>query len=169
MVGDLMAKFKVGTGIEQYVKSLETLEKATTDMIGKAIYNGADIVADAVRSAIQAVPIESSKAAAAAGTMVSGLSAAQKGGLLSGLGVSHMQSDGGLYNVKVGFDGYNTIKTKRWPNGQPNSMIARSMESGTSFRAKNPVISKATRAVKEKAERVMAETLDREIEARINF
>lgn len=164
-----MAKFKVGTGIDQYVKSLETLEKATQDMIGKAIYNGADVVADAVRSAIQAVPIESSKAAAAAGIMVSGLSAAQKGGLLKGLGVSRMQSDGGLYNVKVGFDGYNTVKNKNWPQGQPNSMIARSMESGTSFRAKNPVISKATRAVKDKAERIMAETLDREIEARINI
>lgn len=164
-----MAKFKVGTGIDQYVKSLETLEKATQDMIGKAIYNGADVVADAVRSAIQAVPIESSKAAAAAGIMVSGLSAAQKGGLLKGLGVSRMQSDGGLYNVKVGFDGYNTVKNKNWPQGQPNSMIARSMESGTSFRAKNPVISKATRAVKDKAERIMSETLDREIEARINI
>lgn len=161
-----MAKITVGSGIINYIDDLTKLSEATDEMIGRTIYVGAQVVTDKIRSALEAVPIESSKKAAAAGQMISGLSAVQKGGLLDGLGISHMQVQGGEHNVKVGFDGYNKTRTSRWPKGQPNAMIARAMESGTSFRAKNPVISKATRASKDEAERAMADAFDKELEAR---
>lgn len=41
-----------------------------------------------------------------------------------------------MYNVKIGFDGYNNIRSKRWPQGQPNQMVARAIESGTSWMSK---------------------------------
>ena len=164
-----MAKLIVGAGIGNYIDSLEKLADASDDMIGKAIFAGANVVTNKIRSAVSALPVESSKAVAAAGGKMTGVSSTQKAGLLSGLGISHMQLHDGNHDVKVGFDGYNRTKTERWPNGQPNAMIARSLESGTSFRVKNPIISKATRASKDEAEQAMAKAFDDELEARFNF
>lgn len=164
-----MAKFRVGSDIGEYIDNLEKLSKASEKTIGAAIYAGAKIVTDKIRSELEKIPVESSTEAAKAGRMMTGLTSAQKGGLLKGLGISYMQERDGAYDVKVGFDGYNTTYTKRWPKGQPNAMIARSMETGTSFRAKNPVISNATRAVKSKAERAMAQAFDDEVRRNFDF
>lgn len=162
-----MARFKVGDGIEQYIQSLETISSATDEMIGKAIYEGAKVITDEIRGALEGIPIDNHYAKE--GEKMIGLSQAQKTGLLTSLGITTMKRTDGVYDVKVGFDGYNVVKTKRWPQGQPNTMIARSLESGTSFREKNPVISKATRAAKAQAEEAMAKAFDEELEQRINF
>lgn len=162
-----MAKFKVGDGIDKYIESLETITKATDEMIGKAIYAGAKVVTDEIRGALEGLPVDNH--IAKEGETVTGISQNAKNGLLMGLGITTMRRDDGSYNVKVGFDGYNGVKTKLFPNGQPNSMVARSLESGTSYRAKNPVISKATRAVKSQAEEAMAKAFDEELEAHTNF
>ena len=115
-----MAKFQVGNGIDNYIQQLQDLEFATDDILGRAIYIGAGIITDAIRTNIQALP-------------KSVCSDVQKEGLLSGLGISRMQADNGYFNVKVGFDGYNKHITKKYPRGHANAMIARSIESGTSF------------------------------------
>lgn len=160
-----MAKWKVGDGIDKYINSLEEISNATDEMIGKAIYEGAKVVTDEIRGALEGLPVDNR--IAKNGETLTGISQAQKSGLLDGLGITTMRKDDS-YNVKVGFDGYNNVKTKTWPKGQPNSMIARSLESGTSFRAKNPVISKATRAAKAQAEEAMAKAFDDELEKHIN-
>lgn len=162
-----MAKFKVGDGISKYIDSLETISNATDDLIGKAIFEGAKVVTDEIRGALESVPVVNGYAKE--GEQAVGLTQVQKTGLLTSLGITTMKRTDGVYDVKVGFDGYNVVKTKRWPMGQPNTMIARSLESGTSFRAKNPVISKATRAAKDRAEEAMAKAFDDELEQRINF
>lgn len=164
MVGGLVAKWKVGEGIEKYISSLETISNATEELIGSSIFEGAKVVTDSIRSALEGLPVDDHH-----GATVTGVSTAQKAGLLNGLGITTMRRDDGTYNVKVGFDGYNVVKTKRWPQGQPNSMIARSLESGTSFRAKNPVISKATRSAKAQAEQAMAKAFDDALQTKINI
>lgn len=161
-----MAKFKIGDGIDNYIDNIENLMNATDEMIGRSIYQGAKIVTDRIRTAIENVPIDN-RIVKEGDTPLKGLATLQKKGLLDGLGISRKQTEGDYVNVKVGFDGYNGIITKRWTQGQPNSMVARSMESGTSFRAKNPVISKATRASKAEAEKAMADEFDRILREKI--
>ena len=146
-----MAKFQVGSGIDKYTEQLKNLEFAGADIIGAAIYKGADIVADAVKANIQALP-------ASACTDV------EKEGLLDGFGIARMKDENGYFNVKVGFDGYNADKTKKWPNGKPNSMIARSIEGGTSWKARHPFIAPAVKATKDAAEQAMAEEIEKQIE-----
>ena len=145
-----MAKFQVGTGIDQYVTRLENLEFQSDDMIGKAIYKGADIVADAIKANIQNLPL-------------SVCTAVEKAGLLSGFGIAKMQTEGGYFNVKAGFDGYNDNVTKKYPKGKANSMIARSIEGGTSWRPKYPFVAPAVRMTKDRAERIMSEEIDKSI------
>ena len=75
-----------------------------------------------------------------------------------------MRNDNGFYNVKIGFDGYNSVKTKTWPQGQPNMMVARAVESGTSWMQKQPFMRKAEQSSRSQCEKVMSETVDKEIE-----
>ena len=145
-----MAKFQVGSGIDEYISQLRNLEFNTEDLIGRAIYKGADIVADAIKANIESLPS-------------SACTDVEKAGLLNGFGIARMQDENGYFNVKAGFDGYNDDVTKKWPHGKPNSMIARSIEGGTSWKAKHPFIAPAVRSSRDAAEKAMAEEIEKGI------
>lgn len=154
-----MATFEFG-GIDTYIKQLDKLQAATKDgVIGKTVYAGADVVANSVRSAIQSLP-EGKEGDAGLGAVTP----AQKRGLLEGFGISKMRDDNGFVNVKLGFDGYNSVKTKKYPKGQPNALIARAVNSGTSFRKKTRFVDKAVTSSKKTAEAAMDAACSREIE-----
>ena len=75
-----------------------------------------------------------------------------------------MKDDAGYLNVKIGFDGYNAMRTEKYPQGQPNQLVARGVESGTSWKQKHPFVRPAINASRKRAEAKMAEVLDKEIE-----
>lgn len=157
-----MATFQFG-GIDNYVKQLNRLQAATRDgVIGKTVYAGAEVVADSVRRAIQALPVGDGRARD--GGLVDTVTLPQKAGLLDGFGISRMKDDDGFVNVKLGFDGYNSTKTEKYPNGQPNVLIARSVNSGTTFRKKTKFVDKAVDSAKKAAEAAMDAACSREIE-----
>ena len=72
--------------------------------------------------------------------------------------------DKGVYNAKVGFDGYNGIVTRRWPQGQPNVLIARACESGSSAMLKQPFARKAINGQKKRAQEAMGKAVNEEID-----
>ena len=150
-------------GLNDYELMISKLSKGVDDIAGKAIYAGAGIVADAIKENIKALPIVRGY-----GTekdpLPGGVTAPQKAGLIDGLGISPMQNDAGFLNVKIGFDGYNATKTEKYPQGQPNQLVARGVESGTSWKQKKPFIRPAINASKSRAEAEMARILDQEIE-----
>lgn len=147
-----MAKINVGKGIKEYTKQLTQLYDISRTAIGKTVYEGAHIVWEAIRAEIRALP----KASA---------SPIEKADLYSSFGVARMQERNDFYNVKLGFDGYNRIKTKKFPSGQPNAMIARSIVSGTSFRQKNDFVGRATRKSSSEAEEKMRAEFDKQLQA----
>ena len=157
-----MATFQFG-GIDNYIKQLNKLQQSTKDgVVGKTVYAGAAVVADAVKDAIRALPVGSGHAAQ--GELVDTVTLSQKEGLLDGFGVSRMKDDDGFVNVKLGFDGYNSTKTEKYPNGQPNVLIARSVNSGTTFRKKTKFVDKEVNSAKKAAEAAMDAACSREIE-----
>lgn len=154
-------KFKKG---DEYLAKIAKLEALTRDKVcGTAIYGAADIVANEIRSQLQKVPTDESF-----GTQsdpAQGPRKAQKKGLYESLGIASLQDDGtGFLNVKIGFDGYNSIQTKRWPRGQPNQMVARSIERGTSYMKENAFVKPAMRSTTRKAIKFMKESVDKSIE-----
>lgn len=153
----MMAKIKFG-GLEAYERQLMKIQKAAKDCIGKAIYEGAGVVADAVKDSIDSIPVDDR--IVKPGQVLRGITQEQKDGLRDGFGISKMRDDGGYINVKLGFDGYNSMVTKKYPQGQPNSMIARAVNSGTSFRQRIPFVDNAVRSKKEAAEKKMADAFD---------
>lgn len=161
-----MAKWIVGKGLDSYISYLQKIDAVTDEAIGEAVYEMAKVVADSVRSGIQALPTVSNRANIATYKKgYSRLSDEEKQGLLDGFGVSPMQDDGGYINVKLGFDGYNGVKTKKYPQGQPNALIARVTESGSSYREKTPFIRPAVNASKKQAEQAGKMKIDEKIAA----
>ena len=122
-----MAKIEF-KGMEEYENRLLELRNLTKEMLGEAIHDGAGIVADAIKSGIQSIPVD--KTYATGGTK--------------------------LY-------GNNSVQTKRYPGGQPNSVIARSVNSGSSFRQRIPFIDNAVNSSKSAAEQKMKEKIDKAI------
>lgn len=154
-----MAKLIVGKGLDEYIASLERMGKLTGTMCGRATYQGAKIVADRVRKNIEALP----EREITKGVQAKGVTKTQKQGLLDGFGISKSRNDDGFIHVKLGFQGYNEKTTPSYPKGQPNSMIARIVESGNSYHTKTPFIAPAVRATKEQAENKMKTIIEKEI------
>ena len=155
-----MAKMTIGKGMDEYLAKLGNLEFAAPGLVGQAIYEGAKVVADQVRAEIEALPTAESKRVAVPRDPTQ----VEKDGLLDGLGVAKKKNDSGYINVKIGMDGYNTDKTKKYPRGKPNAMIARSIESGSTVMKRNAFISRAVNKTKKEAEAAMQKVIEEGIE-----
>ena len=160
------------SGLEDYELRLSKLTAKTEEIAGKAIHAGADIITNAIRANIEALPASNDKAGLIAYQKKepAPLTQTAKQGLLDSLGITPMQDDGGYYNVKIGFDGpdgergYNDLRTQKYPKGQPNVLIARSLESGSSIAQKHPFVRPAINASRKQAENAMAKVIDQELE-----
>ena len=153
-------KVNVGGGIDQFIGELDRVGMDVEEMSRRAIYEGANILADAIRKNLEALHVGEK------GSNIR-LTEYEKKGMLEGLGVAKMQQRGQIIDTKIGMHGYNSHKTKKYPNGQPNAMIARSVEKGTSFRKPQPFIKPAVDSYKTKAESAMSAEFDRQISRRI--
>lgn len=154
-----MATFKIGNGIDRYITQLEELATSSEGDIKQAVYVGAGIVTNAVRKNIQSLPVRSG-GFYEQGHMATGITSAQKSGLLEGLGIAPFRDDRGYIHVKVGMDGYNRTRTEKYPMGQPNALIARSVEAGTYWLRAHPFVDPAVRATRAQAEAAMAAKFD---------
>lgn len=149
-----MATFKT-QGLDKYVAQLERLGKKTDTVISEAVYEMAKVVADEVKANLIALPsvpdTEGLKAFASTPQQKIPITKAQKWGLVHSFGIASLRNEGGFIHVKIGFDGYNEVQTKTFPNGQPNALIARSIESGSSTREKTPFLRPALAAARKQA------------------
>ena len=159
-----MATFKA-PGLDKYVRQLERLGKNTDTIIGEAVYDMAKIVADEVHQRLEtmpSVPDTEGLAAYRAKTQIP-ITKAQKWGLVKSFGIAGLKNENGYLNVKLGFDGYNEIKTRKYPQGQPNALIARSIDSGSSARDKYPFMRLAVQATRKQAIAAAEAKLDKKI------
>lgn len=150
-----MAKWIVGHGLDEYLAKLGNLERGSEELCKQAGFEGAAVVANAIKANIQALPLGQPKQGK--------VTPQQKSGLLDGFGIAPFRNDNGFIHVKIGMDGYNSMTTKKFPNGQPNAMIARSVESGSSFAPKHPFIGPAVSKSKAAAEAKMKLVIEEKI------
>jgi len=161
-----VARFKVSPNLEKYNQKIYALGAEAQAYIEQAVKEGANPVADAVRAGIDGIPIDDEYHKK--GETRSGLRKIQRVGLSYSLGVAPIRNDSGFINVKVGFDGYNRMSTKQFPNGQPNAMIARSIESGTSIMQAHPFVGPAVSKSRKQAEKIMEQSIDKSINSIMN-
>lgn len=160
-----MARMQI-KGLDEYLSAISELGNKTEELTSQAIYNGADIMADEVRNKIEGLSTvnENYNRGAYRKGYRGKLSEEQKKGLLDSLGIASIELTAIYKNAKIGFDGYNDIVTKKYPKGQPNQLIARVVESGTSYTKKQPFFRPAVNAKKKTVEDKMAETFEKGID-----
>lgn len=145
-------------GLDEYLAKLGTVEKDTTGLCKRALYDGAAVLADAVRSEVQSLSVTDRN------TDPQAVFEYERDGLLDGLGIAKMKDSNGYIYTRVDFDGYNRMKSKKYPQGHPNSMIARAINSGTSKRPKNAFMARAVKKAKAGAESAMKNRFDADLE-----
>lgn len=146
-------------GLEEYIDKLNRLSALSRDkIIGAAVYDGAKIVADEVRRSIESLPTDERH------MKKIGPTESVQAALLQGMGVSPLQDQNGFLNVKIGFDGYDKNPTKKYPKGHPIPMLARAVQSGTSFMHPNPFVKNAVSRSRKPAVEAMKHRVDQEID-----
>ena len=146
-------------GVDAYTQQIKRLSDKAEGMIKRAVYDGAAAVMQAVVEQIEALPVIENRYRST-DLPLKGVTQTQKRGLLEGVGFSRMKNDKGYINTKIGFDGYNGAKSKKYPNGQPNALIARAINGGSTARVKIPFINRAVKASKDKCEAAMIARFD---------
>lgn len=160
-----MAKFVWGKQLENYASQISKLGSRSGEICGKAVYEMAGIVADKIRGNLEAIHAEPDTEGLAAWKekRKAKLTYSEKQGLLNSMGISPLEDDNGYLNVKIGFDGYNSVQTRKYPKGQPNVLIARALESGSSVRDKQPFVRPAVNAARTEAMKACEKVIDEEV------
>lgn len=158
-----MAKITFKAG-EEYCLRLDRLGYQSEDIIKKALKVGGGIIANELRRRMVAMGPEKFRYIRD-GRKFSGPSASQMKDLLNGFGLTPPKLDkDGWWNVRAGWEGYGSFPTKQYPNGVPNILLARSIESGSSVRRKRPFVRPAMAAKGSEAVAAMERVIDEEIE-----
>lgn len=153
--------FKAG---EEYALRLSRLAESSDKIAKQALFEAGKIVADKVRANLEALPEESFRHLRGGDSFL-GVPKAHKEDLTVSLGVTPIQlGRDGFWTVKIGFDGYGRFRTKAYPNGLPNQLLARAIESGSSVRQKRPFVRPAVTATRKAAVEAMQQVIDEEIE-----
>lgn len=153
-----MAKITV-RGLDEYANRLSKLWKESEKITQEAVYAGAAVVADSIKSGLHGLPVNNKR-----GTPehpVEGVTNRQKADLIDAFGLAPIENKDGYVQTKAGFDGYGRTPSKKYPKGLPNALLMRSVESGTSFRKKTPVVRKAVNQSRKKSILAMGEVVDK--------
>lgn len=137
-------------GLDKYVAALEKLSAHAEGQMKAAVWEGAKVVADSMKAAINSIPTQDEYVPK--DQIRRSITSEQKQGLIDGFGLSKMRT-GGAVTTKAGFAGTNA-------KGVSNGTIARQVESGTSWMQKHPVIRRAANSSKGAAEAAMAKKLE---------
>lgn len=144
-------------GLDEYLDRLRDVQEKTVPLCKRALYDGAAVLADAVRSEVQALPTTDRNGDPQA------VFEYEKDGLLEGLGIAKMKDRKGYIYTRVDFDGYNRMTSHEYPKGHPNSMVARAINSGTSKRPKNPFMRRAAKKAAPGSEAAMKNRFDADL------
>lgn len=162
MIGVRMMARIAFKGTNEYMLMLSRMEANTQAIAETAVYEAAGIVTDEIRNNLEALPEEKFRMLGT-GEQFMGVPRVQKQDLLDSLGIAPIvEEELGNYNTKIGFDGYGSQPTKKYPKGVPNQLLARSIESGSSVRVATPFVEPAVQSKKNEAIRKMQEVIDRE-------
>jgi len=144
-------------GLDEYAKMLDRMGRQAPEISKKAVYAGADMVANQIRKNLEQNIRDPSYVGKNKNKEYAVKQRRSTGELEQSLGIAPITTDkNGNTNTKVGFSGYDN-------NHTPNVLKARAMESGTSTLRKRPFVRPAVNAVKKPAQQEMGAVIDKEI------
>lgn len=134
---------------EEFEMTISRAMAGTERVARAALKAGAAVIADRMKENLKGI-----------------LSDKATGQLVAAFGITPVKQDANYnWNVHLGFDGYQQPPQKRWPQGVPFQLIARSFESGAGdWRPKKPFAKPAVQETKEQALQAMKRAAERELE-----
>ena len=148
-------------GLEEIQKHIEGLAEGTDGLLSKALFEGAKVMADGLKGAIEALPEDPGfKNIKRGDNPRNVVTAEDKADMIAHMGISRFQKKTGQVYARVGFDGYGSIKTKAFPQGRPVVLIARSINSGSSVRVKHPFTKPTINKYKQAANDAMRKAVE---------
>lgn len=157
-----MPTFKV-EGMDDFIDLCIKTDRTLTSVIGKSIYPAGKHMGNAIKKSILDIEVDDGSHHTPH-QLKKGPSSKQYKGLIESFGIAKMHAGNNGYNVKCGFDGYNEIKTKKYPKGQPNAMIARSVNKGTSFMVAQPFMDNTVSRETVKTIEIIRENFEKQME-----
>lgn len=154
-------------GLDELEMQIATLERAAPGVAKACLYEGARVLADSLRAAVATIPTQEHHAVPNApnGRQLVYMTPEEKAACLASIGIAKFQGDMNHFDTAVGFDGYQTTATSDgYPRGIPVPMLMRSLEIGSSVRAKYPVVRKALKGAEGGALAAMQAKFDEIIE-----
>lgn len=127
-------------GLDNLGRMLAQLENRAQEVASAALYDGAGIVADAMTNGINSIKTEPFRYAKNGETRLP--SPQEKAALQRKVGIAKFRKEGSEVDTLIGISygsGYAQIAGKQ----KPVAVIARSINSGTSFMKKQPVFRRA--------------------------
>ena len=154
-----MAGYLQADGLDQLSRMLQNVGDHAGDIAAAGLYAGAGVAADAMTSAVDQIKTEEFRYAPEGSTRLP--SPEEKEALRGKTGIAHFRGSATELDTLIGFNGagYVTIGGKQ----KPVIVIARSINSGTSFMKKQPVFRRAVSKAKTDATKAVVEAADKKI------
>lgn len=159
-----MAKITLrSTDATAILMKMNALGNQTDGICKQAIYAGAQILVDQIRANLDALPTDKFRFLQDSDRFT-GVPEMYKRDLQEDLGIAPMQMDfDGNWNTKIGFEDCGILETNAYPMGVPLTMLARAVESGSSYRAPTPFVRPAISKARSRAHKAMAQKVEEEI------
>lgn len=144
-------------GLKEYVAKLENLSNPFNAevCVENAVTKGAEVVSEMTLDALKSMQTDDSWGTS--DKKRKSIRTFERDDLIKVWGITPLQIKNNVIDRKTGVDyGYNRAMS-------PNIVVARSMEKGTSFMEKNPVISRASRKARKPCLEAMQESLNYDI------
>ena len=156
-------KLSVSDGIEKLEQALGALAGQSGKAAKRVLYDGAKVLHQAIQDATEKLTLDEYPFTPGKDPLRV-ISRKDREDLAQCVGFSPiLNEEDGTYSVSVSFDGYITRTEPKFPKGVPAAMIARSIESGSSVRAKKPFVRPAVRKVTDAVNQAMQETFDQTV------
>ena len=152
-----MARMTI-TGLEGFTDKLLRMGNEAELPMTAAVFAGAGKLVEAVAAEIDMLPEQ--QGYMRPGDQRNVVTRDEKEALKTHIGIAKFEKTGGQVTTAIGFGGYSEHKTKKYPNGVPIPLIARSVESGSSVRQKHPFMRNAVNKAKAAVEQAMREAAE---------
>lgn len=152
-------------GLEEFINLCVFTDKQLDKVVGRTIYPGGKVMSGAIKDSMNGIRVDDSFwGFASQHARKHGPSSRQLKALIESFGIAKIRKNKYGYNVKCGYDGYNDIVSDRWPNGQPNAMVARSINKGTTFMEAQPFMDTAVARAEGATIEAMKVQFDKELD-----
>lgn len=151
-------------GMETFLQALNAVGEKAEGAAKRCVYSAAAEVKNALEEEIRSLPLDDREHFIPGRDPLRVISEQDRADMIDCIGISGIrkEADGTIQNA-VSFDGYISRKEDKYPAGVPAALIARSLQIGTSVRAKDRFITRAVAKARKKAPEAMQAALDEAI------